>query len=713
LKVSSSTENKYITSKQNKSKKTAEKKPLAEDKSIPQSPGTDKQTSHSTNEDKIDLSDKASKTLKADREEKEEKGILNSAYNWITGNTGEKDELLNQEKLKEFKEKLQKDDPERYKTYIKNQENSQKKITGTKAQSLQYALGIKNDHTEPDSYRVKAFEEKLKKEEPEKYKKYKEAQESSDKKINQSMSQAEESIKEGVKKSDYYFNVEKSLKYGLTGVDQYELDKQNKEGETTEEKIKDKDYNKYKNLMKNKFASDEEINKANLECADATQNIVDTVDITLGGAGKLVDAGNDFKHGNYKKAALDTGEAGVRIFVSAALESGKALEWAGSAGTKVLKTAGPGAKKLFSKGDELLKAVAPEVYEVVKTSTVSGKKAVTEALSYGGEAANKALKFATGSDAGEILEWAGKPVEEALLDAGKGIKSKAEGLVDGMIKSGKTGLKDTAGKTEILEYGEEILASKRPEEFGSKLVNWLENINKKMSDNPTITSINKKAEDLFYGPKIGNEEVLNEICNNAKKNFNPKKMSGLSKDFEFCGSEESTELIDKAMKQMPEGMKNNIKNLNEVYMDKITSKKVRVDAYGLSDPSNGKIALNETNLKTKNLEGQIDEINHEFFHQADYDLGSDGKFLSEMPDAPFNDPGAHNITDYARDCKSAKETAAETFKKLMIEKREFEKDFGSFDGEKFLIKLTDLEHWTQYKFIIDNYLTDSVGKLLW
>ncbi len=409
MKVSSNTENKYITSKQNKSQKTAEKKPLTEDKSIPQSPGTDKQPSHSTNEDKIDLSDKASKTLKADREEQEEKGILNSAYNWITGNTGEKDELLNQEKLKEFKEKLQKDDPERYRTYIKNQENSQKTITETKAQSLQYALGIKNDHTEPDSYRVKLFEEKLKKEEPEKYKKYKEAQESSDIKINQSMSQAEESIKEGVKKSDYYFNVEKSLKYGLTGVDQYELDKQNKEGEKTEQQIKDKDYNKYKNLMKNKFASDEEINKANLECADATQNIVDTVDITLGGAGKLVDTGNDFKQGNYKKAALDTGEAGVRIFVSAALESGKALEWAGSAGTKALKIAGPGAKKLFGKGDTLLKAAAPEVYEIVKTSTVSGKKAVTEALSYGGDAANKALKFATGSDAGEILEWAGEP----------------------------------------------------------------------------------------------------------------------------------------------------------------------------------------------------------------------------------------------------------------------------------------------------------------
>ncbi|MEQ8192834.1 MAG: hypothetical protein ABRQ39_33040, partial [Candidatus Eremiobacterota bacterium] len=304
MKVSSNTENKYITSKQNKSQKTVEKKPLAEDKSITQSHGTDKQTSHSTNEDKIDLSDKASKTLKSDREEQEEKGILNSAYNWITGNTAEKDELLNQEKLKEFKEKLQKDDPERYKTYIKNQESVQKTITETKAQSLQYALGIKNDHTEPDSYRVKLFEEKLKKEEPEKYKKYKEVQESSDKKINQSMSQAEESIKEGVKKSDYYFNVEKSLKYGLTGVDQYELDKQNKEGETTEQKIKDKDYNKYKNLMKNKFASDEEINKANLESADATQNIVDTVDITLGGAGKLVDAGNDFKQGNYKKAAL-------------------------------------------------------------------------------------------------------------------------------------------------------------------------------------------------------------------------------------------------------------------------------------------------------------------------------------------------------------------------------------------------------------------------
>ncbi|MEQ8192674.1 MAG: hypothetical protein ABRQ39_32210, partial [Candidatus Eremiobacterota bacterium] len=454
-----------------------------------------------------------------------------------------------------------------------------------------------------------------------------------------------------------------------------------------------------------------EINKANLESADATQNIVDTVDITLGGAGKLVDAGNDFKQGNYKKAALDTGEAGVRIFVSAALESGKALEWAGSAGTKVLKTAGPGAKKLFSKGDTLLKSVAPEVYEVVKTSTVSGKKAVTEALSYGGDAANKALKFATGADAGEILEWAGKPAEEALIDAGKGIKSKAEGLVDGLIKGGKTGLKDTAGKveTEILEYGEEILASKRPEEFGSKL---FKQINDKLTNNKTIKFINDKLEDLFYGPKVGNEEVLNEICNNAKNNFHSKKISGLSKDFEFYGSEESTELINKAMKQMPEGMKNNIKNLNEVYMDKITSKKVRVDAYGLSDPSNGKIALNETNLKTKNLEGQIDEINHEFFHQADYELGSDGKFRSEMPNSPFNDPGAHNITDYARDCKSPKETAAETFKKLMIDKREFEKDFGSFDGKRFLERIAYSPYKKQFNFIIDKYLTRG-EKILW
>ncbi|MEQ8190000.1 MAG: hypothetical protein ABRQ39_18665, partial [Candidatus Eremiobacterota bacterium] len=435
-----------------------------------------------------------------------------------------------------------------------------------------------------------------------------------------------------------------------------------------------------------------EINKANLESADATQNIVDTVDITLGGAGKLVDAGNDFKQGNYKKAALDTGEAGVRIFVSAALESGKALEWAGSAGTKALKIAGPGAKKLFGKGDTLLKAAAPEVYEIVKTSTVSGKKAVTEALSYGGDAANKALKFATGSDAEEILEWAGKPVEEALIDAGKGIKSKAEDL----IKGGKTGLKDTAEKTEILEYGEEILSSKRPEGF--------------------IDKINNKFNDWLYGQKAGNEEAFNEICNNAKNNFHSKKISGLSKDFEFCGSEESKELIDKAMKQMPEGIKGNIKNLKEVYIDKVTSKNVRIDAYGLSDPSNGKIALNETNLKTKNLEGQFDEINHEFFHQADYDLGTDGKFRSEMSDSPFNDPindpTAHNITDYARDCNSPKETAAETLKKLMIKKRDFEKKFGSFDGEKFLDKLSKDRYWKQYEFIIDNYLTIG-DKILW
>ncbi|MEQ8222398.1 MAG: hypothetical protein ABRQ37_08870 [Candidatus Eremiobacterota bacterium] len=117
-------------------------------------------------------------------------------------------------------------------------------------------------------------------------------------------------------------------------------------------------------------------------------------------------------------------------------------------------------------------------------------------------------------------------------------------------------------------------------------------------------------------------------------------------------------------------------------------------------------------LKTKNLEGQFDEINHEFFHQADYDLGSDSKFRSEMPDAPFNDLTAHNITDYARDCNSPKETAAETLKKLMIEKREFEKGFGYFDGEKFLKRCEKSRYKNQYKFIIDKYLT--IGEeVLW
>jgi len=118
----------------------------------------------------------------------------------------------------------------------------------------------------------------------------------------------------------------------------------------------------------------------------------------------------------------------------------------------------------------------------------------------------------------------------------------------------------------------------------------------------------------------------------------------------------------------------------------------------------------------------MDTFYHEVFHQADYDMaraaGLDPKkykYYSQWGDSPFKLPEAHNISDYAKKVQEPFETASETFRKLMSEKRKLEIDLGSdFSMDKFLKKLKDDPYSKQYEYMINTYFKNSPEeKLIW
>ncbi|MEQ8192095.1 MAG: hypothetical protein ABRQ39_29295 [Candidatus Eremiobacterota bacterium] len=88
-------------------------------------------------------------------------------------------------------------------------------------------------------------------------------------------------------------------------------------------------------------------------------------------------------------------------------------------------------------------------------------------------------------------------------------------------------------------------------------------------------------------------------------------------------------------------------------------------------------------------------------------------FSEKAPDTPFYKPATHDISNYARDCQSASETAAETFKSLMKEWRNYDNP-GDIQG--FLAQLGkkckyDDTRWNQYAFIVNNYLEKDLPEL--
>ncbi len=392
---------------------------------------------------KIDTKDKTvvSQDAKADKESKEEScGIFTSLWNYATGQQDDPGSCLNQDKVREFEDKLQKEDPEKYKTYKEEQALSDKEIKKAKDRAYLDSMGVKYDSSGgPDEKKVKEFEDKLKQEDPEKYKKYKENQNSSEKSIDNSMNQSKETMKEGLKKSDYYFNTDHMLKYGITGVDQYKLDKENKEAEKTQMDLA-KNKNANDDHVANILHSQEEVNKSNLESAEATQNIADTADtFTMGASGKFVEAGQEFKQGHYKEAALDGLEGLGRCALAAVLMapekvigpayeavspvSGQMARW----GDDVLKGAGKFGDDIFqgvSKfGDDIFQGVSKFGDDVIKGAGKIGDDAVKYVKDF-----QETRKMAQNKkQILKIIENMQK--ERELLDKGKQIAS--EGIKEG------------------------------------------------------------------------------------------------------------------------------------------------------------------------------------------------------------------------------------------------------------------------------------------
>ncbi|MEQ8170949.1 MAG: hypothetical protein ABRQ38_18815 [Candidatus Eremiobacterota bacterium] len=380
---------------------------------------------------KIDTKDKTSvsQDAKTDKDSGEEPGgIFTGLWNYATGKQDDSTSCLNQDKVKEFEDKLQKEDPERYKKYKESQSSADKSIKEIEDRAYLASIGVKYDNSGgPDQKKVKEFEDKLQKEDPERYKKYKESQDMSGQSISDSMEQSKETMTEGLKKADYYFNADHMLKYGITGVDQYKLDKENKEAEKTQMDLA-KNKNVNSDHVKNILHSQEEINKSNLESADATQNIADTADtFTMGASGTFVEAGQEFKQGNYKEAALDGLEGLGRCALAAVL----------MAPEKVIgpacKAVSPAIGQMAKWGDDVLKGAGQVGDDLLKGAGKIGDdlvKGITETA----EGIGKHFKDAKEmrqfeQNRKKVLEMLENMNKEGVLDKGKQIAS--EGIKEG------------------------------------------------------------------------------------------------------------------------------------------------------------------------------------------------------------------------------------------------------------------------------------------
>ena len=361
------------------------------------------------------------------------------AYKWVTGKSDDDSKYVDQNRKQKWLSDLKKSDPERYKTFMKNQIDAE--ITG-----------------------------------------------------NETSEQAGQLVQEGIEKA----NPDVMLKSAITGVDQYELQKQNEETDKKQMGLaKNKSSNK--DHVGNLLNSQQDINKSNLESAEATQKLANEIDgmATLGASGTLVDAKNAYSRGDYKEAALDVGYAGVKVAGSALLYSGVAVKWAGQ-----------GLSKLGAAGDKLLESVAPEAYQAVKSGAGAAKELVTEGVF---NIADKIAKPLTNLDSKTLIytpvkELGSKGANEITSFLGKTAQETWDVLT---MDAGKAAY-NTAGKTannvlnKIGETGENLL--NKIGDAGDGLKGLIDDAGNGIKN--TINRAGNSVDELFAGNKSSNLKNL-------------------------------------------------------------------------------------------------------------------------------------------------------------------------------------------------------------
>jgi len=365
------------------------------------------------------------------------------AYKWVTGKSEDDSKYVDQDSKDKWLAKLKKSDPERYKTFMKNQIDAE--ITG-----------------------------------------------------NETSEKSGQLLQEGIEKA----NPDVLLKSAITGVDQYELQKQNEETDKKQMELA-KNKSSDKSHVSNLLNSQEDINKSNLASAEATQKLANEIDVmvTLGASGNLVDAKNAYNRGDYKEAALDVGYAGVKVAGSALLYSGVAVKWAGQ-----------GLSKLGVAGDKLLKSVAPEAYQAVKSGAGAAKELVTEGVF---NIADKIAKPLTNLDGKTLLytpvkELGSKGADEITSFLGKTAQETWDILT---MDAGKAAY-NTAGKAtgkvlnKIGQTGENLL--NKIGDAGDGLKGLIDDAGKGIKN--TINRAGNSVDELLAGNKSGNlKELLKDV----------------------------------------------------------------------------------------------------------------------------------------------------------------------------------------------------------
>ena len=208
------------------------------------------------------------------------------------------------------------------------------------------------------------------------------------------------------------------------------------------------------------------------------------------------------------------------------------------------------------------------------------------------------------------------------------------------------------------------------------------------------------------------------------------------------GDKRETGWIREAMSEFTKGLWDKANAVKAVYVDEFIYKSgegsVFPDNISLGKVSDGNLIFNRSTLsrellafkkkygpvtsETFDLYERIIKLTgerwlyafyHEFFLLIDASLSPDPKkykYLSEAPGSPFLKKEAHEITPYAKSVSLPHESAAETFKLLMMKKRE-SKDF--FHPGLFMLKLYFTKYKEQYRFLINKYFTGEDEQLSW
>jgi len=208
------------------------------------------------------------------------------------------------------------------------------------------------------------------------------------------------------------------------------------------------------------------------------------------------------------------------------------------------------------------------------------------------------------------------------------------------------------------------------------------------------------------------------------------------------GEKRETAWIEEALSDFTVGLRDKAEFIKAVYVDEFIYKSgdgnVFPDNISLSRPSEGNLIFNRSTLSKELLafkkkygpvtsetfdlyeriikltgERWVSAFYHEFFHVIDASLSPEPekhRYLSETPGSPFLKPEAHRITPWAESFSIPHESAAETFKLLMMKKRETG-DF--FNPGLFMLKLYFTPYGEQYRFLLTRYFTDKEEKLAW